>query len=220
MPISDFTSQLARAIADPGQILPRAEGESVARWGARAVEATLAAAEKEFIDGQVAQANILGWNMDSGVTDLQVSMALDTAAGLVGAAKTFLTATGAENYVEQHIHDRETGERYTITIQRPGKKTPHELRRKAEAERDSLARRCAVRFEETQKFRIALDQIRELHTDSVAGFCPSCFRAADVSETDDGLVAYPCPTLVAIQGVVDLAELATRPYPTEAGEGR
>jgi hypothetical protein len=133
---SDFTDLFARAIADPSKILPRVEGESTARWGARAVEATMEAADKEFIDGQVAQANILGWNMNAGVTDLQVSMALETAAGLVTAAKTFLTATGAENYVEQHVHDRETGERYTLTIQRPGKKTPHELRRQAEFELD------------------------------------------------------------------------------------
>ncbi len=38
----DVTDLIARAIADPGKILPRVDGESVARWGARAVEATLA----------------------------------------------------------------------------------------------------------------------------------------------------------------------------------
>lgn len=89
---------------------------------------------------------------------------------------------------------------------------------KSRRERDSLARRCAVRFEETQKLRGALDKIRELHTDSVAGFCPSCFRAADVSETDDGLVAYPCPTLMSIQSVVDLADLATRPNSSQPSD--
>lgn len=65
---------------------------------------------------------------------------------------------------------------------------------------------------EINRLHAALDQIRILHTDSPAGFCPSCYRATDVSDTDDGLVAYPCPTLVAIQCVVDLAALATRPY--------
>jgi hypothetical protein len=44
----------------------------------------------------------------------------------------------------------------------------------------------------------AIEEIRALHTDSVIGFCPTCFRAADVSDTDDGLVAWPCPTLRAL----------------------
>lgn len=43
MPDPDSTTLIARAIADPGKILPRVEGESVARWGARAVEAVLQA---------------------------------------------------------------------------------------------------------------------------------------------------------------------------------
>jgi hypothetical protein len=44
----------------------------------------------------------------------------------------------------------------------------------------------------------AVEEIRALHTDSVAGFCPTCYRAADVDDTDDGLVAWPCPTLRAL----------------------
>lgn len=44
----------------------------------------------------------------------------------------------------------------------------------------------------------AAGRIRELHTDSVAGVCPCCYRLNDVSDTDDGLVDWPCPTLQAI----------------------
>jgi hypothetical protein len=44
----------------------------------------------------------------------------------------------------------------------------------------------------------AIEEIRALHTDSVIGFCPTCFRPDDVSDTDDGLVAWPCPTLRAL----------------------
>ena len=51
------------------------------------------------------------------------------------------------------------------------------------AERDALAAK--------------LQTIRELHTDSVAGVCPTCYRLADVSDTDDGLVNWPCPTILA-----------------------
>ena len=36
--------EIARAIGDPGSVLPRAEGESVTRWSARAVESLLAPA--------------------------------------------------------------------------------------------------------------------------------------------------------------------------------
>jgi hypothetical protein len=43
-----------------------------------------------------------------------------------------------------------------------------------------------------------LAAVRRLHTDSVAGVCPSCGRISDVSDTDDGLVAWPCPTIVAL----------------------
>ncbi len=43
-----------------------------------------------------------------------------------------------------------------------------------------------------------LDVIKALHTDSPAGFCPSCGRLGDVSDTDDGLVPFPCPTLRAM----------------------
>ncbi|HWB37977.1 MAG TPA: hypothetical protein VHA75_18325 [Rugosimonospora sp.] len=41
----------------------------------------------------------------------------------------------------------------------------------------------------------ALREIAALHADSPAGFCPKCFRVDDVSDTDDGLVAWPCETV-------------------------
>lgn len=39
----------------------------------------------------------------------------------------------AENYVEMQLQDRETGSRYTVTIGKPGGRTPHQLRKQAEA---------------------------------------------------------------------------------------
>jgi hypothetical protein len=52
---------------------------------------------------------------------------------------------------------------------------------------------------EVERLRVALDEIRGLHTESPAAFCPSCGRLGDVSDTDDGLVAFPCPTIRVIQ---------------------
>jgi hypothetical protein len=51
---------------------------------------------------------------------------------------------------------------------------------------------------EVERLRKALDDVRDLHTDSPAGVCPPCFRSDEVSDTDDGLVAWPCPTLRAM----------------------
>jgi hypothetical protein len=52
--------------------------------------------------------------------------------------------------------------------------------------------------EHLHQLRAAVEEIRALHTESVIGFCPTCFRPDDVSDTDDGLVAWPCPTLRAL----------------------
>lgn len=51
---------------------------------------------------------------------------------------------------------------------------------------------------EVERLRAQLDEVKALHTDSIIGPCPSCYRPADVSDTDDGLVWWPCPTLRAL----------------------
>lgn len=51
---------------------------------------------------------------------------------------------------------------------------------------------------EVERLRAVIDEVRGLHVDSPAGFCPSCGRLSDVSDIDDGLVAYPCPTIRAL----------------------
>lgn len=43
---------------------------------------------------------------------------------------------GDANYVEMRMKHRQTGEEYTVHVQRISKPTPHELRRQAEKERD------------------------------------------------------------------------------------
>jgi hypothetical protein len=69
------------------------------------------------------------------------------AAMYVAMAKTMLG--DAENYsetpLEFHVKIAEEVERYILTVQRtgPGKLTPHEARRRAEAERDTALARIA-----------------------------------------------------------------------------
>ncbi|MFI7073595.1 hypothetical protein [Micromonospora sediminicola] len=112
------------------------------RWAEAAIRAAgdvYDADRAAFVDQQVAEARIAGWDMSAKGMDLRVTMARETAAGLVMAAKTFLDANpGAQNYVEQTVIDRESGDRYVILFMKPGGRSPHELRREAEAERDWL----------------------------------------------------------------------------------
>lgn len=107
----------------------RAEAEAAIRAAGDVYEADRAA----FVDQQVADARLAGWDINSEGMNVRVAMARESAAGLVAAAKTFLDANpGATNYVEQTVIDRENGDRYVIVFQKPGGKTPHELRREAE----------------------------------------------------------------------------------------
>lgn len=46
-----------------------------------------------------------------------------------------------------------------------------------------------------------ITRVRDLHTDSPAGVCPSCGDVnAQTMGTGDGLVNYPCPTIRALDG--------------------
>lgn len=51
--------------------------------------------------------------------------------------------TAAENYVEILLEDHRSNRLFLMTIQLKSGKTPHELRREAEAERDELKRKLA-----------------------------------------------------------------------------
>lgn len=47
---------------------------------------------------------------------------------------------------------------------------------------------------EVRRLRNAMEQIRNLHTDSPMGPCPVCIDADAAAAGGDGLVPYPCPT--------------------------
>jgi hypothetical protein len=69
---------------------------------------------------------------------LELQPARDMIAYWVGAARVLLD--GAENYSETtcEFGIPEDAQRYSFVVQKAGKLTPHEARRKAEAERDEL----------------------------------------------------------------------------------
>lgn len=113
--------------------IPDAHHRGAAVAALAAATAVYDADQAAYIEQQVQQAAIAGWNMEGDGMHLRVVMARETAAGLVTAAKTFLDANpAAKNYIEQSVLDRATGDRYVLTIQRPGGRTPHELRQEAE----------------------------------------------------------------------------------------
>lgn len=105
------------------------------------------AATQEWVAGQMDQMKLKAMDFRDGVK-MELEPAREMAASLVAAARTLLA--GGENYsetvyIEPEDADRATysmdvsipelPERYTLTVQRvaPGKLTPHEARRRAEA---------------------------------------------------------------------------------------
>jgi uncharacterized membrane protein len=77
-------------------------------------------------------------NFRDGKMMMRMETAIAPALARMGLAA--LDETSAENYLEMQLVCDKTGERVAVTIQRlaSGSKTPHQLRRLAEAERDAL----------------------------------------------------------------------------------
>lgn len=82
-------------------------------------------------------------------------------------------------------------------------------KKRTEYDRDEALGACTELTKALFAQNIRLHRVRDLHTESPAGFCPSCARLGDVSDVDDGLVAHPCPTLRAI------GDLPLTPLPNE-----
>lgn len=141
-----LTDKIAQAIGDPGSILPRGEDETVTRWSTRAVEAILAAEDQAFADAEqarvdqlIAETGLAGIDIQDGAARVRLVLANELAAKMTAAFKTILEAhPGAQNYVEQVVEERNGGGRYVFIVCKPGGKTPHQLRREAETERDAL----------------------------------------------------------------------------------
>ena len=83
-------------------------------------------------------------------------------AVLASSVAGFFHGSGAENYVELRLQHPADGE-FVLTMQKVDRRTPHELRRAAEAERDTL--RAAIssiraRVESAPSFGMARDVAR------------------------------------------------------------
>lgn len=128
-------------------------------WQERAVSAVLAAGWLPPAAVQERVANVLadqtalkGMTVEEGALMLELGPPRALVIAWVDAARKMLG--GAENYSETRI-DFPTGavsmevsaagefERYVFTVQRAGKVTPHEARRRAEAEVERLRARLA-----------------------------------------------------------------------------
>ena len=85
-----------------------------------------------------------------------VAIARDTAATFAAAAETYLGATGAKHYVEQHVTGRD-GTRYVITFRRPDGRSPDELLTTAQA---SLNRLIAAVLHLADQLDIGIRQVK------------------------------------------------------------
>ena len=87
-----------------------------------------------------------------------------TVAAIAGHLAAWLREHEAENYAETEFTHYETP--FTVTVQRNDGRTPHQLRRKAEAERDEL-----LSILESVDSEIALDgQLQELVSDALTRY--------------------------------------------------
>jgi len=103
-------------------------------------EAVLAAINEETVTRMAAtlvdEVRFRSMEIRAGRLEMTGIDAREIAATWVGAAREL--TKGAENYSETRMQflDHEREQVYAFTVQKVGKRTPHEMRRQAEAERD------------------------------------------------------------------------------------
>lgn len=128
--------------------------EVMKQWDAREVDATKRAGFLlgDFIEAMVAVfesdaaarrvadlaegTRLRSMEFRNGRLNVELEAAQEITMALVASARTLLA--DAENYTELVYEVGAGGERYTLTLQRPGRVTAHEARLAAEAERDVL----------------------------------------------------------------------------------
>jgi hypothetical protein len=86
------------------------------------------------VQAMMDQSLLLVMDCGPGGITIRATKAREIAAQLVFAAREYLDEhPGVENYVEEQVIDRSTDDRYVVIFTRPRGRTPHELRRLAEA---------------------------------------------------------------------------------------
>jgi hypothetical protein len=138
--IDEATRQAVQAML---AVLGPVVDEDTATRALQAAHEVYEAEEGAFVQSQLDQTLLGGLDVTDRGARVRFQMARETAAGIVLAFKDLLG--DAENYVEQEVVDRETLERYVCIVVRPGRKTPHELRREAEEALERV-RRLAVEY--------------------------------------------------------------------------
>lgn len=117
-----------------------ADGWEVLGYAAAFADAVLAVCDEEAVTRMAAQlvdeVRFRSMEIRAGHLDITGIQAREIAATWVGASRALLK--DAENYAEIRMQfpDHEQEQVYAFTVQKVGKRTPHELRRQAEAERD------------------------------------------------------------------------------------
>lgn len=107
---------------------------------------------RRLCDDHIKRTNLRSMSFRNGAT-LAIEPAREMAAYWVGAARALLE--GAENYTETRVDFGipEDPQRYSFVVQKAGKLTPHEARRRAEAE-------CAELRTEVEQLRATLQTRR------------------------------------------------------------
>lgn len=109
-------------------------------------------ARQKVADELMAQTKLRSMQIREGAFDMDIDSAREITATWVAAARAMLG--GAENYSETpvsfEVKVAESPETYVLTVQRAGKLTPHQARRRAEEERDAA-------LAEVERLRAALE---------------------------------------------------------------
>ena len=137
----DWEALRSDALREVTTVLDRAE--EVSDLAEAVTDAVLSVVDDECVRALCAEhiRNTMLRSMDfRNGASLELEPARDMIAYWVGAARALLE--GAENYSETTLEwdfkIPEDTQRYSFVVQKVGKLTPHEARRKAEAERDEL----------------------------------------------------------------------------------
>ena len=127
-----------------------------------------AAADAAEVDRVLAETGLIGMEPLADGVRIRLKHAADLAAGMVAAFDELIRQKGCENYVEwdSTVTDPTDLRKYTFIVVKPGGKTPHELRRQAEQERDELRARLAALTDGSQRTAAAEC------TGIAAGWCP------------------------------------------------
>lgn len=130
---------LKRQYPDLARLIFRTTCEELAELALRAGSEVYAAAEQADADRLLAETGLAGIDIDDGAARVKLVLAHEMAVRMATAFDAILDAhPSAANYVEQEFFPRGTRDPYIFVVCKPGGKTPHQLRREAEAERDRL----------------------------------------------------------------------------------